>query len=193
MERYYYHGIEIYENFSDTLEIVLKVLKEGINVRHAYLQGEENEYNHVCLYKKNEVYDYNEENMIYSARSGWIDHCCVFVIDPNIVTLKAPSSTLNEANAVTNLVDEWRSNGSISLDKIVGLALPLNSIGEFLNSKPRWEEEQIDQEKTKDFLNKIKIIAKEMGLFIANSDIDNFTDKLDLQLNEKKKGRFYEI
>ena len=189
MERYYYHGIEVYENFSDTLEIVLKILKEGINVRDAYFQGEKSEYNHVCLYKKNEDYDYNYENMINSARSGWIDHCCVFVIDPNLATLKAPSSTLNEANAVTNLVDEWRSNGSISLDKIVGLALPLNSIGKFLNSKPRWEEIKIDQEKTKDFLNKIKIIAKEMGLFIVNSDIDNFTDKLDLQLNEQKERK----
>ena len=191
MERYYYHGIEVYENFSDTLEIVLKILKEGINVRHAYLQEEEklNEYNHVCLYKKNEDYDYNEETMINSARGGWIDHCCVFVIDPSIVAVKAPSSTLNEVNPVTNLVDEWRSFGKISVDKIVGLALPLNLINEFLNYKPRWEEDQIDQEKTKDLINKIEIIANKMNLFIVNSDIDDFTDKLDLQLNEKKERK----
>jgi len=189
MERYYYHGIEVYGNFSDTLEIVLKILKEGINVRHAYFQGEKSEYNHVCLYKKNEDYDYNYEKMINSARSGWIDHCCVFVIDRNLAAVKAPSSTLNEENAVTNLVDEWRSLGSISVDKIVGLALPLNLINEFLNSEPRWEEEQIDQEKTKDLINKIEIIANKMDLFIANSDIDDFTDKLDLQLNEKKERK----
>lgn len=77
MAKYFYHGIEgVSGSFSETLNIILNILNEGLKTRNDKLDKNDSEYdkyNHVCLYKKNDDYDYSAPDaFLCSARGGWI-------------------------------------------------------------------------------------------------------------------------
>ena len=78
MTRFYYHGLgDFYPEVS--LDIVLEIIKSGSLKTRDEVRNIGGGYAHVCLYKKNEDYDYNELNtMLKSARSGWIEHCITY-------------------------------------------------------------------------------------------------------------------
>lgn len=182
MERYFYHGIEgYYGNFGNTMEIVLKILQEGLKTRNEVNSHSNDEFEHVCLYKKNEELDYSDPSILYkSARAGWIDNCFVFIISNDIEANKATED-------MTNLIDEWRSVGSIPPNKIIGLALPLNSIKEYLSDKVDDEETIEDQNKLNKMLPIITEYILEKNLLLLDSEIPNFTDELDKTLNNNFK------
>ena len=80
MDRYYYHGFD-HGDIEWGIMQMLKISKEGINSREHL--GED--FNHVCLYRKNEDFDYSkDDHILKSARGGWIDFCCGFIISPSI-------------------------------------------------------------------------------------------------------------
>lgn len=178
MNKYYYHGIEPYHGcMGDAAEVVVKVLQEGLINRSSISGFSDDNYNHVCLYKKNDNYDYTAPDAILnSARGGWIDSGFVFVISPDIEAKKASSN-------VTDLVDEWRSLGNIPPTKIVGLALPYDLIKEYLNEEFFNDETELDKQRLKKFLVIIENIAFDRGIFITNSEILGFTDILDFELS----------
>ena len=85
MKRYYYHGVsDLLDEIS--LDIMLNIIKtDGIKTRNEIGNLNDSKYEHVCLYKKNNRFDYSDKKSYFrSARSGWIDHCFVFIISPNI-------------------------------------------------------------------------------------------------------------
>lgn len=171
MERYYYHGVSDLLN-EISLDIILNIIKTGgIKTRNEIGNMNDDKYNHVCLYKKKERVNYSKkENYYRSARSGWIDHCFVFIISPNI------KATYEKNRKNTNLVDEWRSEGDILLDKIVGIALPFDSIDKLK------EDGMIF---TDTFDKKMKEILKycsDNNWLVANSDEEDFCDILDEKL-----------
>ena len=182
MSGYYYHGVEsYYGTLGYAASIIVKMLEEGILIRSEARGFEDEELDHVCLYKKNEEYDYNNPDAsIESARGGWIDGQFVLIINPEI---KARKATSNE----TNLVDEWRCDSNIPPTDIVGIALPFKYIEEYL------EEESLDEYEAKDHellitsVKRIREIAKVLNIEIYDSEEKDFTDKLDHDLSKQKQ------
>ena len=97
MDRYFYHGIEAYPGVMGwAVQLMIKILNEGIIVRNQARNFNDDRFNHVCLYRKNEEYDYEgKEGSLNSARDGWIDDCFVFVVSPEIEARKATSEETN--------------------------------------------------------------------------------------------------
>lgn len=182
MERYFYHGIEPYYGcFGEILETMYKILQEGLKTRKEVRNYDDEEFSHICLYKKNEEIDYTDEkNMIKSAASGWINNCCVFIIDKDVEAEKT-------GNNKTDLIDEWRSKGDISPSKIKGIALPFETIKEYLEEEIDDEEIIKDQEKVRKMLPIITEHVLNNNLLIMDSEVPNFTDELDESLNSMKK------
>lgn len=145
-------------------------------------------YNHVCLYKKNEEYDYsNPKAEFESARYCWIDNCMVFIVSPHIEAEKVKTVEQNigfeeDGTPFTYLVDEWRSNGNIPNSKIVGIALPLKGISQYLSNDIGLERKT----RFKELFDILISLCKEYGFIIRNSEEKDFTDKMDDELNQYK-------
>lgn len=183
MERYYYHGIE---NFIDedaaSLETMLTIIKSGGIKTFNNLNGTTSEgMDHICLFKKNDSFDYEHREPYpigpMSSLDAWIGNGIVFVISPEIEAYQATyTPDYRRHEGTTNIVDEWRTNSDIPLEKIVGLALPLDTIKEEMEHNKAWGEK----------LNQLLEIAKQYGWFIVSSEDVAFTDKLDSALSNKK-------
>lgn len=172
MDRYYYHGVsDLMDEVS--IDIMINIISSGGLKTRNSVRELGDDYNHVCLYKKNDEYDY--EDNLKSARSGWIDHCFFFIISPDILTYKSSYGT------DTNLVDEWRSIGDIPLDKIVGIAIPFDGIADFKEKFPNLYD-SFDEK-----LSRLISIAEANGWIIENSDEEDLCDRLDMELNGMKK------
>lgn len=174
---YYYHGVT---DMADDEELTrfIKILKSGeLKTRQEIRDFKDNGYDHVCLYRKNPEFGYNDSNpetMLKSARAGWIDHSFVFIISPDIDAEKTSSQ-------YTNLVDEWRSHGPIPFDKIVALGIPFDGIEEFIRQFPECHTSEYQQK-----LDFILDFAQNMGWRVINSDEKDFCDKLDKELDDSK-------
>ena len=179
MNSYFYHGIESYSGYmGSAVQLMIKILKEGIIIRNKARNYDDDKYNHVCLYRKNDEYDYGEESTsLRSAREGWINKCFVFVINPQIEARKARDEE-------TDLIDEWRCYNNILPNDIVGIALPFETIEEYLNEQ--FEQDEEDKKILKESLPQIMEITKQLNIPVYNSDEDNFTDKLDSTLEHSK-------
>lgn len=186
MERYYYHGIELMlDDEATSLEIMINIIKSGAIKTWTDLNKRNNEgMNHICLYRKNEEFDYEHREPFpigpMSALDGWINNGIVFVILPEINAYKPiVNKNYSRSQNGTNIIDEWRTNENIPLEKIVGIALPLKSIEEMISDKQEYSQNWYTK------LNQILSIAKEYGWFVANSEDKNFTDNLDEQLSKQ--------
>lgn len=194
MKRYYYHGLE--GDFVECLNGMLLIINSGeLKTRNMDMDKNDSEYdryNHVCLYRKNEEFDYDAglEAFCKSARAGWIDHCWFFIVSPDVSAKNVAQSSkvgFDEfGNPLTNLVDEWRSDGSIPLDKIVGIGIPFDNIekeakrfGCFYGSDVVYSIDEYYQ-----LLNSLIELANSFHWIIANSDEKDVCDKLDEQLNK---------
>ena len=175
MNGYFYHGIEFYPGVvGRTIRLLIKILDEGLVFRNQAGGYEDEEFNHICLYKKNDDYDYNKEDaLIHSARGGWIDRQFVFIIGTNIDAKKA------ELGRETDLVDEWRCYQNILPTNFVGIGLPLDTINEYLNEPDYGKEETEDKRIVIQYLPILIKKAHSMGLSVENSDQPNFTDNID--------------
>ncbi|MBR4262529.1 MAG: hypothetical protein IKQ35_04120 [Bacilli bacterium] len=182
MSGYYYHGVEAYYGtLGYSANLIVKMLEEGIIVRSTARGFEDEELRHVCLYKKNEEYDYSSPDAsLESARGGWIDGQFVLIINPEI---KARKATSNE----TNLVDEWRCDSNIPPTDIVGIALPFKYIEEYLDEESLDEEEEKDHELLRTSIKRIREIAKALNIEIYDSEEKDFTDKIDATLSNQKQ------
>lgn len=197
MERYFYHGRESYFGLHGyNISVMINILQnDGLKIRNEVRDYQDSEYAHVCLYKKNEGYDYTEENaLLKSARGGWIDGCFVFVLSPDVPAIKVKYNNGSVGfdennNPITNLVDEWRSIGSISNEKIKGIAIPFDEINEYLNGEIDKDKGILkDKKLVIELLPKLINLAENMGLFIVNSNEKDFVDRLDNELNRSKKS-----
>lgn len=175
MNHYYYHGFEFLEGYvNSSVEKMIKILEEGLRTRNDIREFHDSEFNHICLYKKNDEYDYSQEDaVIHSARGGWIDHCFVVIVDSEIDATKA------ETGIDTNLVDEWRCYHPIDPSHFVGVALPLTFLEEYLNSESHIEEDKIDKELSKKNLEVLYQKAEILQIPIVDSDQDDFCDIFD--------------
>ncbi len=174
MDRYYYHGISDYID-ERTLDIMLKIMNEGILTRNN-VRDTGKEYNHVCLYKNEDGFDYSDPDFFFdSARKGWIDNCFFFIVSPEVEAQKAGFDQ-------TNLVDEWRCYDNIYIDKIVGIALPFDVIDEYRKKFPDVINPSFDEK-----LKKIIDIATRRGWKIENSNEDGLCDRLDSELSRQKE------
>ena len=179
MEGYFYHGIEAYDgSFGSSTETMFKILNEGLKTRKEIHNHYDENFNHVCLYKKDKDLDYSDQRYFFkSARSGWIDHCFVFIISPDLEVVKA-------THEETDLLDEWRSIGNIPQSKIKGIALPMEAIKEYLDEQSTDEEIKNDQEKLKKYIKILTDYTMENDLLLLDSDMPNFTDELDSTLKQ---------
>ncbi len=180
MSGYYYHGFEPYSGIiGRSMQLMFKILSEGIKVRNQVSNRYDDKYNHVCLYKKNDEYDYDEKDAIYkSARGGWIDKCFVIVINPDIDAYKVP------VGVDTDLVDEWRCDHNIPPSEFVGIALPLSEIETYLIENDEYDKE--DREILKEYYPKVLDLAKILGLTVYDSEQKDFTDIIDFELSKNK-------
>ena len=185
MERFYYHGLgDFYPNIS--LDMALQIINSGgLKSRNEARKYGDDNYSHVCVYKKNEEYDYSDiEKLVKSVRGGWIDHCVFFIISPDIEAKKVIVDDgvgfYEDGTPYTNLVDEWRTDGNVPLDKIVGIAIPFDSIKEKKERFPYEFDEEFDRK-----LKEILDFALKDGWMVENSDEVNLVDRLDSELNEK--------
>lgn len=191
MRHYFYHGFEPFGLDKESVEYMLEIINSGgIKNRKDVRNYTDESLKHICLYRKNENYDYTDENWIFnSARGGWIDNCMVFVISDDIDAKYLPPHTNIEGmGPSTNLVDEWRYFDDIPMDKIVGIAIPLNSFKEILDGKITYFKPE-EVEEIRSALKELKQVCKKLGLKVFNSEKKNFTDLLDskLQLGENMK------
>lgn len=189
MKRYYYHGIG---ELTCCLWKMLEIIKSGeLKTRNNMIKDNYEKYNHVCLYKKNESFDYNDENnFLHSALSSWIEHCWFFIISPEIPAIKTKYSNRvgfdDSEEPMSDIVDEWRSVGSIPFSKIVGIGIPFDSI---LEEEKRFgfvEDMNFNYVSFKEFyelLKKLQEYAKKQNWIIVNSDEKGICDKIDEQLN----------
>jgi hypothetical protein len=181
MERYYYHGIEnYYGSVGRALKTMDRILDEGIltrNIARGLFKDED--IAHVCLYRKNEEYDYTRLfATVKSARGGWIDSCFVIIINPDIEARQATKRG-------TDLVDEWRCYSTITPDHFAGIALPWDSINEALEEK-NYDPE--DRKLVSKYFKKVWDKARDRGLPIYNSESKNFPDIVDEELKSKQKS-----
>jgi len=172
MGKYYYHGIgDIIDE--RTLDTMLKIMDEGILSREN-VRDMGDKYNHVCLYRKDDQFDYSsEEYFLSSARAGWIDNCFFFIVSDQVRAEHAGSD-------VTNLVDEWRCYDNIYIDKIEGIAIPFDIINSMKDSYP-----DIITPSFMEKLNRIIDIATKRGWKIENSNEKDLCDRLDNELSRK--------
>lgn len=92
-------------------------------------------------------------------------------------------------NPITNLVDEWRSIGSISNEKIKGIAIPFDKINEYLNDEIDADIEILkDKKMVIELLPKLISLVENIGVFIVNSNEKDFADRLDNELNNSKES-----
>lgn len=183
MNRLFYHGFEPVDYLSEEVRHVIDIINSGgIKLRNESRGIDDNMLNHICLYRKNMDFDYSSpEFFTKSARAGWIDNCMVFVISDDIqATYIPPNTELEGFGLKTNLVDEWRCLQNIPLDKIIGIALPLNSIQSTLEGKDFLADEN-EISKLKEAIAELKKICDQYGLKTFNSEIKDFTDILDEQ------------
>ena len=182
MSKYFYHGIEFYPGVvGSAAEIMLRILNEGILTRNRAHRYNDSNLEHVCLYQRNDEYDYEGvDSCLNSARGAWMDHNFFFVINPNINARKA---ILGEE---TDLVDEWRYDGNISPDDIVGIALPYKNIEYYLNED--YEEDIEDKKLFRSSFSEIMKIVEERHLQVFDSDQDGITDIIDATLGMGGKG-----
>ena len=171
MERYYYHGFD-HLGYEDGIKFMTNIiLSGGIKTRNDVASLNDDSFEHVCLYKKNDDYDYSDEKNYYkSARYCYIDKCMSFVVSPSI----------DAERKVGSYIDEYRSIGNIPNSKIVGIAIPFEQIYNYskeLNSDGKKHLEEL--------LKRLIDAATTFGFSIHNSDEENFTDKLDEQLNKQ--------
>ena len=182
MERYYYHGIETYsDEEASCLETMITIIKSGAIKTSNNITGKNVEgMNHICLFKKNDEFDYEHREFgsdPMSALDAWIGCGVVFIISPDINAYKPVyKAAYNRQNGETNIVDEWRIDEDIPLEKIVGLALPFDIIKDEAEYNKVWAEK----------LQQLLIIAKEYGWMVVDSGDVHFTDKLDNELDKKK-------
>ena len=176
---YFYHGIEFYPGtILDTIKKCIKIMDEGIELRGIIRGFSDENMNHICLYHKNDEYDYqNHLSLLHSARGGWIDGQFVFIIDSDIDAKKA------EIGRETDLIDEWRCYEKILPEKFVGVALPFDGIQELLNEDVDYNEE--DKDIVRQYWNMLIEKVQSMGLILVNSDDKDFTDNFDNQINNK--------
>lgn len=183
MNRLFYHGFEFVGYLSEGVKQVIDIINSGgIKKRNESRENDDNLLSHICLYRKNMNFDYDSPDYSFqSARAGWIDNCMVFVISDDIqATYIPPNTELEGFGLKTDLVDEWRCLENIPLNKIIGIALPLNSIQDTLKGKnPFADENEIDR--LKETMIELKEICAKHGLKTFNSEIKNFTDKIDEQ------------
>lgn len=174
MERYFYHGFEPID-LGEGIKQMLEYIESG----HLRERSEKDEdLKHVCLYRKNEDIDYDNLNILETALSGWIENCFVFILSPDLeAEHQLPEN-------VQGLVDEWRSFKDIPMDKVVGIALPLDSIQKSLDGKSVFSEEEIPV--ILEYLPKLKEVANKMGWMIVNSEEKGFTDRLDTNLQRER-------
>ena len=171
MERYYYHGFD-HLGYEDGIKFMTNIiLSGGIKTRNDVASLNDDSFEHVCLYRKNEDCDYGDKDTYYkSARYCYIDKCMSFVIDPSIEAERKEGS----------YIDEYRSVGNIPNSKIVGIAIPFEQIYNYSASlKPD------DKKRLEELLKRLIDVSTEFGFIIHNSDEENFTDKLDEQLNKQ--------
>ncbi len=191
MERYFYHGI------GDDIACLWKMLEiinsGGLKTRSQAGNYDDQKYNHVCLYKKNEEFDYNGKEMILSsARAGWIDKCWFFIISPDVPAKKV--SVSNETgfdefgNPTSNLVDEWRSESDIPLDKIVGIGIPFDYIAQEEKEFGFAIDMDSQEHSFKEYYQLLKSLleyANNFNWIVVNSEEKDICDKLDEQLNNR--------
>ena len=176
MERYYYHGIAEYPF---CVWMMIEIINSGgLKLRNKVRKFNDERYNHICLYKKNEEHDYTGlENLVKSARGGWIDHCFFFIVSPDISAQKVKyvdrmgTGFDENGNPHTDLVDEWRCGEDIPLDKIVGIGIPFSSIKEDAENYGWFydmEYRSISPEEYYQVLNKLIEIARSLNWIIVN-------------------------
>lgn len=162
--KYFYHGFDFNVGY-ESIMFLRNFLRSGKICCRLGM---------ICLYQKNDDFDYNNKDLFFkSARSGWIDGCVVFVINPDIEAKKFEYED--------SLVDEWRTYEDIDFSKVVGICIPSN----FFNCSKKYERPE-DIVKAKGAEKEIKEIIKSYGWFVANSMTNNFTDKLDNSLKQEK-------
>lgn len=181
MERYFYHGIEFfYPETAQSIDTVLKILEEGLIMRSKAFDCNDEDLNHVCLYKKNDDIDYNAfksfESTSMSALDAWIRGGYVFILNPNLAAEKAE----------TSVIDEWRYYGNIPLSEFVGIALPYEHLEAYFNDS--FKDPEVDYEELKGKLSQITKRAEELGLSIYDSTQIGFPDFIDEQLQQQKKA-----
>lgn len=186
MSHLFYHGFEPWD-YVESIQHMIEIINSGgLKKRNTVINLDDDNLSHICLYRKNESFDYNAPNSLQkSARGGWIDSCMVFVVSSDISASYLPPNIKKEGYGLkTNLVDEWRCFEDIPLDKIIGVAIPLNSIKDALDGKDEfYNEEEITRLKEK--LIELKEICDKLNLRTFNSEIKNFTDKIDEQYFNK--------
>lgn len=186
MDRYYYHGIGG-EIDSETLENMLTIMDTGVIKSRSAVGYSGDEYEHVCLYRKNDSHSYIGNGSMGTAYDGWINHAFCFIISPDVAAEKTQfyHDLENESSALfTDLVDEWRSDGDISLDRVVGIGMPLDTIRELRARAGSPVDEDFD-----DKLSDILMFAESMDWMIVNSDDVNFADRLDERLNAASNNK----
>lgn len=191
MSNYYYHGTG---DHPVCLVTLYKILLSGLKTRKR--NGDmTDQYDHVCLYRKNPNVDYSDQKQyLNSARAGWIDHCFGVVVSPEIEAVKVKygntTGFMENGEPVSNIVDEWRSIGSISIEKIVGIFVPIDNIREDDGFLYSLEDADLPEElKGMDFSQLLQVVismAKNLGMEVYNSDRENFTDVLDDSLDSNK-------
>lgn len=180
MERYFYHGIGNSID-CDTLDAMLTIMESGILKSRNAVGYSGDEYEHVCLYKRNDSYDYSGSGLEGTALNGWINDSFCFIVSPDIVAEKTGfyHDLADESNAsYTDLVDEWRSDGDIPLDRVVGIGLPLDEIRDQRCVEGSRVDEYFDEK-----LTDILLFAESMDWVVVNSNDVNFTESLDEILN----------
>lgn len=175
MEKYYYHGFEFYPGaLNDAICKMLSILDEGLKTRNEIRDYQDSSYQHICLYKKNDSYNYHDElAFLHSARGGWIDHCFVVIIDSGIDAYQA------RLGIDTDLVDEWRCDEDIDPSHFVGVGLPIKTIQDYLNSFSSLEEERIDQEQARKSFCTLCEKIDSCHIPLVDSDQEFFTDEFD--------------
>ena len=187
MDRYYYYGvgekIEI-----ETLEAMLTIMDTGMIKSRGAVGYSGDEYEHVCLYRKNDEHSYTGGDRMGTAYDGWINHAFCFIISPDIEAAKtAHYHDLEDESSAsfTDLIDEWRSDGEIPLDRVVGIGLPLDEIRELRAIAGSSVDEDFD-----DKLSDILLFAESMDWMIVNSDESDFADRLDDRLNAASNNKY---
>lgn len=143
MSRFYYHGVQ------DDEYGMLKILIDG-EIKSQRLQGKNisrglNGLDYVCICNKFSDSFYEENKEYDEAFDVFIKNCFGFIISDDIEVIKCKvykkmtfaefldienqlSKGLSIGLPITDMIDEFRVKDRITLDKIIGICIPVDEL-----------------------------------------------------------------
>lgn len=189
MSKYYYHGIKPYVEHIESIKWLIKIIEsDGIKSRRLtnqiplYTGFNGADYISVCSKEEFNEYMKYPNNCFFK----YIHSNYCFIISDEINAIKTnyfdldnrflDSFTISSGEKrYSDMFDEWQVKDEISINKIIGIGLPIDGIFKY----------GIDDEYKKQLI-KLILLVREMGLDLVDTGSLYFIEEYEEEKNNKE-------